>query len=93
LEILDLAPPEARRIIVFAVAMAWLVPSERRNVATWRYRVCRRSLWVCLVWDEQTTREEVAVCHRTWLEDGFEPNYRLDSRGYFYVGLPRRKQK
>jgi hypothetical protein len=89
-EILDLALPDPRRIIAFAIAMAWLVPVDRRHLAI-------ESLPPLLVglfgWDEETVREEIALCNGTWVEEGLEPNYWTDSRGYFCVGLPKQKQK
>jgi hypothetical protein len=89
-EILDLAPPEPRRIIVFALAMAWLVPAKRRQVAVESLPALLAGLFG---WHEQTVREEITICDRTWIDEGLEPNFWTDSRGYFYVGLPRQKQK
>jgi hypothetical protein len=90
LEILDLALPEPRCIIAFAVAMAWLVPSERREVAM---ESLAPLLGALFGWNEEIAKQEISVCNLTWLEEGLEPNYWRDSRGYFYVGLPRQKQK
>jgi hypothetical protein len=87
LETLDLVLPEPRRIIAFALTMAWLVPAERREMAVQSLAPLLADLFG---WDEQTVGKEITICDRTWVDDGLEANCWRDSRGYFHVGLPRR---
>jgi hypothetical protein len=88
-EIPDLKPPSSPRdLIVFAVAMALLVPEEnrRRRLALQSIALIMRDLFG---WSQKRVTEEINLCVETWNEDGVRPNFWTDEAGQVNVGIPK----
>ena len=91
-EILDLTPiPTLRKIVVFAVAMALLVPEEnrRRDLAL---QSIARLMHDLFGWSQELATEEINICVETWNGDGTEPNFWTDVTGRVNVGVPQKRR-